>query len=257
LVTNAHQKKKLGTARARALTGVVGPAALKEPVLKTACLEKLTHKHYSAINTLLLNTTSMHRNVAAAGGGRSYTHAKVANVAKLAKLLTTNAGDPAQIVREALSNCADAGARDAWLVPFPHPMADAGFAIVDNGQGMTRPVQDSRPPIDSQVSEGRVERHVHAAARPSPTTPHRGARAPTQGRYPQICSFMDIGNSFKDASTSIGHMGLGCKLLWDAHGQLFVATKTARDDDFAVLQVHNPAASAGQGEVSKKHWSPS
>lgn len=75
----------------------------------------------------------------------SYAHRGVANVNKLRNLVMNNASDPAQVFREAVSNCDDADARNAWLVPIPHPSEKAGLIVVDDGRGMTSPVDALGP----------------------------------------------------------------------------------------------------------------
>ena len=63
------------------------------------------------------------------------------NAYQIAKLLTVNAGDPGQVIREVLSNSDDAQATYATIIPFPFPSDLAGFVILDDGRGMSCPVE--------------------------------------------------------------------------------------------------------------------
>ena len=45
----------------------------------------------------------------------------------------------AQVVREFVSNSIDSGCSSIKLAPLPYPAAKAGFAVVDDGHGMSRP----------------------------------------------------------------------------------------------------------------------
>lgn len=92
-----------------------------------------------------------------------YSHGTRTNMANLSQLLKTNAGDPVQVIREVLSNAADAHARNVWLAPLPFTKELAGFIIADDGTGMSSPIQDGsssgeaeadakRKPVDCNVS---------------------------------------------------------------------------------------------------------
>ena len=48
-------------------------------------------------------------------------------------------GGTAQVVREFVSNSIDSGCSSIKFSPLPYPAAKAGFAVVDDGQGMSRP----------------------------------------------------------------------------------------------------------------------
>ncbi len=48
-------------------------------------------------------------------------------------------GGPAQTVREFVSNSIDSGSSSIKFAPLPYPSAKAGFAVADDGQGMSRP----------------------------------------------------------------------------------------------------------------------
>ena len=68
---------------------------------------------------------------------------------KLSRPVTTNTykilmeiyktGGTAQIVREFISNSIDSGCSSIKFAPLPYPAHKAGFAVVDDGHGMSRP----------------------------------------------------------------------------------------------------------------------
>ena len=48
-------------------------------------------------------------------------------------------GGTAQIVREFISNSIDSDCSSIKFAPLPYPAHKAGFAVIDNGHGMSRP----------------------------------------------------------------------------------------------------------------------
>ena len=77
----------------------------------------------------------------------------IANFQHINKLVKGNAGDPAQVIREVVSNASDAGAKNLTLVPLPYPEEWAGFIALDDGEGMTRPAEIvNGEQVDGKVS---------------------------------------------------------------------------------------------------------
>ena len=51
-------------------------------------------------------------------------------------------GGTAQVAREFVSNSIDSRSRSIKFAPFPFPADKAGFAVADDGHGMSRPSKD-------------------------------------------------------------------------------------------------------------------
>ena len=60
-------------------------------------------------------------------------------------------GGTAQIVREFISNSMDSSCSTIKFAPLPYPPAKAGFAVVDDGQGMSRPSGKVGPSLKKSV----------------------------------------------------------------------------------------------------------
>lgn len=90
----------------------------------------------------------------------AYIHHPAANVSSISKLVKSNAGDPAQVLREVVSNASDAEARNITFVPLPYPIAHAGFIAIDDGTGMSRPVEGRKDP-KGRAGDSNVSRNIY------------------------------------------------------------------------------------------------
>ncbi len=76
-----------------------------------------------------------------------------ANIRRLLRE-TTASRDKCQCFRESVHNSADAGAKDIWIAPLVSSSI-AGYLVVDNGEGMSRPVgisSQTKRHVDGKVS---------------------------------------------------------------------------------------------------------
>ncbi|KAK9864632.1 hypothetical protein WJX84_008368 [Apatococcus fuscideae] len=116
-------------------------------------------------------------------------------------------GGTAQVAREFVSNSIDSRSRSIKFAPFPFPADKAGFAVADDGHGMSRPSKDQRP----------------------------------DGPLSGLSAFESLAMSSRTGDKdAIGHKGIGTKSYFLSNHGLIVVTKTKADADWACLQLANP-----------------